>query len=274
MNSSNSSETVDLDSSIGDKRSRQNEEEKGQNEVEKGQNEEEKVSESSSKVTKINDKRECNICMETEITLLPSHNCTRCKPDAWLVCEICDQNLLSRTCPYCNQDYKPWKFYSVPNQPKVPFEFSSIADPMLKYAETLKVRILCEILSRSNSAVYRRDQNTIYFSLPKDLSVKPVDMEVLLTSLPMSPERIAEDQTFLFANSTWDEIEKEIEGVKEEGEDEAVDAPLDPINNTIVNSQTALKWLMQKASSQDAVILTLLSPAELATMLAGVVAED
>lgn len=243
-------------------------------------NEEEVID--SEKASKIQS-RECSLCMENEedgqITLLVSHNCSQCKPDSWSVCEVCDQNLLSRTCPFCNHDYKPWKFYAVPNQPKVPFQFTTISDPKQKYIETLKVRILCEVLSRSNSAVYRRDQSTIYLSLPKDLSAKPADMEVLITSLPLPADRIAEDQSFLFTNATWDEIEKEIEEVKDgETEGDASDtsatiAPADPLKNSIVSAQTALKWLMQKASSDDAIILTLLSPTEWTTMLADVSAD-
>lgn len=251
------------------KRPRSDEEDEGEGEGEGQKNALE--SGSNDIVSKI-EKRECSICMEdnNQITLLPSHNCSQCKKDSWLVCEICDQNLLSRTCPFCNQDYKAWKFFTIPNQPKVPFQFASIEDSKLKYNETLRVRILCEVLSRSNSAVYRRDQSMIYFSLPKDLSANPADMEVLITSLPFPAERIMEEQTFMFSNSTWDEIEREIEEVKE-GDNGDATTIHDPLNNTIVPASTALKWLLQKASNtDDALIFTLLSLAEWETMLADV----
>ena len=47
----------------------------------------------------------CAICFESE-NLLDNHSCSTCKPRAWYICEMCDAALLSRTCPFCKEDYK------------------------------------------------------------------------------------------------------------------------------------------------------------------------
>lgn len=49
----------------------------------------------------------CALCMEgadEKKNIIP-HNCSQCKKDAWVICDLCNESRLSRACPMCNGDY-------------------------------------------------------------------------------------------------------------------------------------------------------------------------
>jgi hypothetical protein len=49
----------------------------------------------------------CALCMEgaVENKVIIPHNCPRCRKDAWVICDLCNESRLSRSCPMCNGDY-------------------------------------------------------------------------------------------------------------------------------------------------------------------------
>ena len=50
----------------------------------------------------------CVLCMrnsgelaQAQSLFCPEHSCMQCKKDAWKICELCEENCLSRKCPVC-----------------------------------------------------------------------------------------------------------------------------------------------------------------------------
>jgi hypothetical protein len=196
----------------------------------------------------------CSICMDESQTLLPNHNCHQCKPSAWRVCELCDSNLLSRQCPYCQGDYKEKMYYGVKGLPKqFPFNFAQITDIQEKYIATLKTRLFCDIVLRENCLIWSPSECRMYFSLPRSISNENTtptpsdnDMDFILSSIPMSIERMGDQSQFAFTNKIWDELEKETENSENE--------------SIIATPKEALKWILQHGVNETSVIMTPISP--------------
>ncbi len=71
------------------------------------------------KKLKIDDVVSCAICMEegTDVSpILPSHQCPQCVKEAWSICLVCNESLLSRRCPICKGDYAPVVMHLVPGK--------------------------------------------------------------------------------------------------------------------------------------------------------------
>lgn len=61
----------------------------------------------------------CTVCMEEgteESPILVTHQCPRCAKDAWKICLVCNEALLSRVCPICRGDYAPVEMHLVPGK--------------------------------------------------------------------------------------------------------------------------------------------------------------
>ncbi len=60
----------------------------------------------------------CTVCMEegTEESPIIEHQCPRCAKDAWKICLVCNEALLSRTCPVCRGDYAAVEMHLVPGK--------------------------------------------------------------------------------------------------------------------------------------------------------------
>lgn len=60
----------------------------------------------------------CSICFEesSEGNIIVPHGCTKCKDDAWTVCQSCNDSLLSRKCPMCRSEYAPLVFHLMPGK--------------------------------------------------------------------------------------------------------------------------------------------------------------
>lgn len=110
----------------------------------------------------------------------------------------------------------------------------------------------------------------MYFSLPKDMSAPTHEITMLLTSLPLDADRIV-DNTFIFTNRVWDEIENEIENPTESypsTDSDRNSTTVADCQNGVellyseVNSRIALKWILLKAQLAGALLLTRLSPDE------------
>lgn len=59
----------------------------------------------------------CVLCMEEGTPLNPileSHQCSQCAPQAWKICHVCNEALLSRLCPVCRSEYAPIVMHVMP----------------------------------------------------------------------------------------------------------------------------------------------------------------
>lgn len=221
-------------------------------ESENGEAEEESKIEIPSETVAATLARECNICMQQEptVTLLETHNCPQCKPSAWRICELCDLQFLSRNCPVCTHEYKELMLHRVPGMVKFPIKFDEFTDARRRCLVTLTARYFFEIVCSSNTAVWSPRSQRIYFSLPMDMSKPVADMQFILSSIPITAEKIEEGGTkFRFLSSVWDEIEKEIET----GEAESFSG---------VNAREASRWIARLLEEDEAVALTPISPEE------------
>lgn len=61
----------------------------------------------------------CSLCMEVgteDCPILEDHQCPQCAPGAWKICQVCNESLLSRTCPVCRGEYAPILMYPMPGK--------------------------------------------------------------------------------------------------------------------------------------------------------------
>ena len=59
----------------------------------------------------------CTICHGTRGELeceLVDHSCGTCAPGAWAICDECEENFISKTCPVCRSAYRARKYYVFP----------------------------------------------------------------------------------------------------------------------------------------------------------------
>ena len=86
----------------------------------------------------------CAICFESE-NLLDNHSCTTCKARAWCICDVCNEALLSRICPFCKTDYKEMVLKEVPGLPLCSVRNPGI-DPEDKMLLMIKIKSLGDSL--------------------------------------------------------------------------------------------------------------------------------
>jgi len=176
---------------------------------------------------------ECSLCLNhssSENPLLPSHQCPQCKKDAWKLCQCCHELLLSRSCPICRGDYAPIVMCTVPG-----LSFVRLADNQLAAEEKAnllyKFGVIRQLIGKSNVCVWSPKSNRMFFSLPeKTADGSADDGSFAIVSIPIRSEQVSED-TFLFTNKIWDEIENEVEhGEVQAGE--------------MVTLQRAIQWIL------------------------------
>ena len=59
----------------------------------------------------------CRICMEVPVDenyFMDAHQCTRCLPNAFVICFVCHGTVVSRLCPECHSDYGPVLLHKMP----------------------------------------------------------------------------------------------------------------------------------------------------------------
>ena len=97
-------------------------EENNKREIDEIQNNEDELNtnlENHKKIKTIDEKMlECSVCMENHSEEHPiiDHQCSSCSKDAWKICILCNEQLLSRICPFCRNDYSPILLYAVPGK--------------------------------------------------------------------------------------------------------------------------------------------------------------
>eukprot|EP00462_Mataza_sp_D1_P021891 CAMPEP_0175140366 /NCGR_PEP_ID=MMETSP0087-20121206/11436_1 /TAXON_ID=136419 /ORGANISM="Unknown Unknown, Strain D1" /LENGTH=272 /DNA_ID=CAMNT_0016423515 /DNA_START=178 /DNA_END=999 /DNA_ORIENTATION=- len=151
-----------------------------------------------------------NIEAELAIKLLP-HQCSICKPLAWKVCDKCNENLLSRTCPMCNSDYAPLPLYRVGGR-----SLSEVLDPNLdsqtKVLLTLKMKALESIIPSVNAMCYIPPDGTTQHAPGTGIFYLPNGESALVVKVKLE---LKEDQPFLLSNRTWNLIEQAVENESE-----------------------------------------------------------
>ena len=63
------------------------------------------------------DEGHCTICHGTRGELeceLVDHSCGTCATGAWAICDECEENFISKTCPVCRSAYRARKYYRFP----------------------------------------------------------------------------------------------------------------------------------------------------------------
>ena len=103
-----------------------------------------KVVDSEEKEAQEAEEATCAICFEGERTVLERHGCDQCKPGAWHICEICNDSLLSRTCPFCKGDYRELKLYQMPG-----LQVNAVRDPSLSQTDKMVLMIKIKALGDS-----------------------------------------------------------------------------------------------------------------------------
>jgi hypothetical protein len=69
------------------------------------------------KKAKVEDVATCVVCFEEgseSSPILSTHQCPQCSKGAWNICLVCNEGLLSRTCPVCRGDYAPMVMHLIP----------------------------------------------------------------------------------------------------------------------------------------------------------------
>mmetsp|Transcript_48606 Transcript_48606/g.99237 ORF Transcript_48606/g.99237 Transcript_48606/m.99237 type:complete len:290 (+) Transcript_48606:112-981(+) len=155
---------------------------------------------SSSKLDESGDAPVCAVCMEADgendRVLLPAHNCPTCKPDAWKICDGCNEALLSRVCPMCRSKYAPQILHRWPSKT----ELQGANLPEAPCGTMLK-----KLIASSNVAVWSPTGELLKFSLPRDPTLPAHRREYVQATLKVSQDRVA-DGTFLFDNDVWEEL--------------------------------------------------------------------
>ena len=167
---------------------------------------------------------ECAICLHSELDRpLRPHGCGTCAPDAWRVCDDCERNLVSRSCPMCQGDYRALEL----------FAYQRLEDAVLEGRElSEKQRFVCrkvcflgrlEMLTFSNTLIWHPAERVLHFSLPVDTTVEPSTIEYLRARLRVddATEALLREGRFHFTNKVWDAIV-----AADSGETEATVLPL------------------------------------------------
>lgn len=189
----------------------------------------------------------CAICMGSdgqELKLLKNHNCPVCVAGAWNICDVCDDNLLSRSCPVCNSDYSPRVLYVTQGLPTFPVSPEDMADPQF----IRKICAIGKLVTGSNVTVWCPIEGKMHFFLPQEFTDNNTDFRSLSVTISMTQDEIVNDQ-FLFTNKVWDELLKEME----EGANNS---------DEILTSKDTMKRIFTALNSQGSKLLTQLQPEE------------
>ena len=200
----------------------------------------------------------CSICFENASAanaLLSSHQCNTCKKEAWNVCEVCNEALLSRVCPFCKADYAALILVEVPG-----LHLSNVRHPSTKDIDKkvlmFKIKALESLIPAGNTLLWCPSGSTTtgragigraIFSLPRTLgmasdpaaklsaasaadavdddsdkvftiSLNMEESALKLTSSHNAGAGTAYDSStscFDFVNSTWSTLEAAAEGPAE-----------------------------------------------------------
>ena len=188
----------------------------------------------------------CAICgIETdndEFQLLDSHKCPVCSKDAWHICEVCDEALLSRTCPICRSDYAPLILCAALGLPTFPIPTEQLSNRSV----IDKIAFLGKIICQSNVAVWDPTSGKMLFSLPQEFTESSSFRSICVT-VTIEASQIVDDQ-FLFTNSFWDVLMQQFE----ESED--------PSEGVKLNSKQTMKKVFSALQQQGSQFFSRIPP--------------
>jgi hypothetical protein len=237
------------------------------------------------------DEAQCGICFENSSII--KHQCRTCKPDAWQICELCNESRLSRQCPFCNGDYAPLLLYAVPGRP-----LSDVQSPGLdskeKMSLMIKIKALDALISAGNTLLWCRsnnDENTdadadgrAVFALPRgfkaqtntdtndntdgddDNKVALISVNMKLSEFSKCSDSDSDSLCYKFMNTTWTMLETAVEvdddddNDKRKGEMELVSysqAAQTIIKKAILNKSNSNSNSNSKACSSSSSLLFL-----------------
>ena len=130
----------------------------------------------------------CSICFEAGTgvnVIMPEHSCRTCRKDAWRICEVCNESLLSRVCPFCKSDYAALVLYEVPGRRLSDLRSSNLS-AIDKKVLMFKVKALESLIPAGNTLLWYpaakqqkangsdvevEQVGTALFSLPRKLGI-------------------------------------------------------------------------------------------------------
>lgn len=120
-----------------------------------------------------------------------------------------------------------------------------------------KFGLIRHLIGRSTVAVWSQKQGRLLFALPQEFVEDASPHFTCHTvSIPISADRIDKDGAFVFTNSTWDEIEHEVENGSI------------PSNGSILSSKDeTIQWLLSNTKSEGDQVLTMMTASDWALML-------
>ena len=212
----------------------------------------------------------CAVCMEgqsEERQILSHHNCPQCAPDAWKICDLCDNHMISKICPICRGDYAPRVLHKVFG----PALCSIMEKPPKLTAVELKQMVaksafIKKILGVFDVALMCPNEGVLLFAYPNQKSdelttdeqpkASDPNTSICIAEIPMSKDKLVGD-IFLLNNKVWDDLEKQIESGSE---------------CEILPPGQAFRKLFEATRRVDSVLLTSLIPGDFDEAISGMIA--
>jgi hypothetical protein len=151
----------------------------------------------------------CALCLlgpADGLKLQVSHQCSQCKPSAWRICEPCENNILSGSCPICHGDYGAVEFHRTLQTSD--FHSEEYAAQVLPLLSKIKI----QIIAASNIAIWIPSTRSFQFSLPVDTTVPKHEIKYCIATIPETDDAKMVGDKFHFTNKIWDALEKSEQG--------------------------------------------------------------
>jgi len=178
-------------------------------------------------VSKLNESEKpiCVICMEPdceENPLQENHSCPTCKPNAWRICEECDERCLSRDCPVCRGPYAPMELHVFPSVKNMVLELRTNGLPSgvpAKESDYIKLvnatlSLLFKLMKGSRIGLWSPSdvpgEGLMEMAIPIDTNAEEEDWKCARYRFPCGEERLSDD-LFKFESSVYDEMEAAME---------------------------------------------------------------
>ena len=151
----------------------------------------------------------CALCLlgpADGLRLQEIHQCSQCKPNAWRICEPCENNILSGSCPICHGDYGAVEFHRTLQTSD--FHSEEYAAQVLPLLSKIKI----QIIAASNIAIWIPSTRSFQFSLPVDTTVPKHEIKYCVATIPETDDAKMVGDKFHFTNKIWDALEKSEQG--------------------------------------------------------------
>eukprot|EP00961_Rhodomonas_salina_P020213 271416-Rhodomonas_salina.1 len=200
----------------------------------------------------------CAVCMEgdgeNDRVLLETHHCPQCKPTAWRICDVCNENLLSRVCPVCRSKYAAQILHQWPSKSEI--DAAALPEPPCS-------TMLRKLIASSNIAIYTSSSGKLRFSLPRDPTLPAHRREYVQATLTVGADRV-EGGRFVFDNDVWEEL------CGEDGDEPTTgDRPSGAVDLQVRKATEGMAWVNAAMRDEGAFALTQMEkPLEMLRQLA------